>query len=258
MSDLHVGTKHSENTTSVDGGLLQHMRSVYNTMSAGLFITFAAAWAIASLSVTGTASEGATMLREGQYLTGLGEAIFNSPLKWVVIFAPLAYLFFGFGRALHRASASAVQTAFYVFSVLMGLSMSSIFLIYTGTSIVQVFLITSISFAGLSLWGYTTKKNMSGLGTFFMMGLIGLIVAMVVNIFLGSTALQFAISVIGLLLFAGLTAYDTQKIKNLYLENRHSMGSDEVGKLAVMGAMDLYLDFINMFQFLLHFLGETE
>ena len=146
---------------------------------------------------------------------------------------------------------------FYAFAALMGVSISSIFLVYTGVSIVQTFLVTAIAFAGLSLWGYTTKKDLSGWGTFLLMGLIGLIVASIVNIFIASSAMQFAISVIGVLIFAGLTAYDTQNIKNTYLQMQGS-GADFLGKSAIMGALKLYLDFLNLFMFLLSFMGNRE
>jgi FtsH-binding integral membrane protein len=144
---------------------------------------------------------------------------------------------------------------YWAFTVVMGLSMSSIFLVYTGTSIAQTFFAVSAAFAGLSLWGYTTKKDLSGMGTFLIMGVVGLLVAMVVNLFMQSSALQLAISAIGVLLFAGLTAYDTQKIKSMYA---HVAGTDMMGKVVIMGALNLYLDFINMFTFLLQFLGNRE
>lgn len=258
MSDFaNVEAKNTEKSTQIDGGLLDHMSSVYKMMSVGLLITFAAAWAIASLAVTGSPSEGATMLREGEYLTSFGELVYNSPLIWLIMFAPLIYILVGFSRKMMSMSAAAVQTGFYVFAGLMGLSLSSIFLVYTSVSIVQVFLITSIAFAGLSLWGYTTKKDISGWGSFLFMGLIGLIAAMILNIFIGSSALDFAISVIGLLIFSGLTAYDTQKVKNLYLHYAHEDG-ETLGKLSVMGAMELYLDFINIFMFLLDLFGQKD
>ena len=165
---------------------------------------------------------------------------------------------FGFGAVLNRMSAAGAQTYFYTFGALMGLSLSSIFLVYTGISITQTFLITAISFAGLSLWGYTTKKDISGWGSFLIMGVIGLVVAMIVNIFLQSPALLFAISAIGLLVFAGLTAYDTQTIKNEYLAHAHHGDQEWLAKSAIFGALNLYLDFLNMFQFLLMFMGNNE
>ena len=234
----------------IDAGLRAHMNKVYGTMSVGMLITFGAAWAISTLAVTTDAS-GA-----GQ-LTPLGNAIYASPLRWVIMFAPLLFVF-GFGAAINRLSASAAQLIFYVFAAVMGLSISSIFLVFTGESIVQVFLITAIAFAGLSLYGYTTKKDLGPMGTFLMMGLIGLIVASIVNIFMASSGLAFAISVIGVLIFAGLTAYDTQNIKNTYLQMAHAGDQEWLGKAAIMGALSLYLNFINMFMMLLQLFGNRE
>ncbi|SMX41437.1 Bax inhibitor-1/YccA family protein [Maliponia aquimaris] len=242
----------------IDEGLRAHMNKVYGTMSVGTFITFLAAWAISGLAVTTDPSAGAVMFRDGQYLTGLGQALYLSPLKWVIMFAPLAFIFFGFGAAVNRLNAAGVQLVFYAFAVLMGLSLSSIFLVFTGLSIIQVFLTTSIAFAGLSLWGYTTKKDISGWGSFLIMGVIGLLVASIINIFLGSPAIQFAVSILGVLIFAGLTAYDTQNIKNTYIQHAAHGDQDWLGKAAIMGALNLYLDFINMFMFLLQLLGNRE
>ncbi|MGR3758677.1 Bax inhibitor-1/YccA family protein [Roseobacteraceae bacterium NS-SX3] len=244
-------------TAQIDEGLRAHMNKVYGTMSVGTFITFLAAWAISGLAVTTDPSAAAAQLSADKYLTSLGYAIYASPLKWVVMFAPLIFVF-GFSAAVNRMSAAAAQLVFYTFAAVMGLSISSIFLVFTGESIVQVFLITSIAFAGLSLVGYTTKKDLSGMGTFLIMGLIGLIVASIVNIFLASSAMAFAISVIGVLIFAGLTAYDTQRIKNEYLQHAHSGDAEWLGKAAIMGALSLYLDFINMFMMLLQLFGNRE
>lgn len=232
-----------------DEGLRAYMNRVYGLMSVAMLITAAAAWAISGLAVTTTA-DGARQVTE------LGRLIYGTPLKWLIMFAPLLVVF-GFGAALNRLSTSAATTLFYFFAALMGLSISSIFLVYTPYSIVSTFLVTAIAFAGLSLYGYTTKRDLSGMGTFLMMGLIGLIVAMIVNIFLQSSAMQFAISVIGVLIFAGLTAFDTQNIKNTYLQLAHS-DRDFLGKSAIMGALQLYLDFLNLFMFLLQFMGNRE
>jgi uncharacterized protein len=174
-----------------------------------------------------------------------------------VMFAPLVMVF-AFSAMINRLSAAAAQLFFYVFAAAMGLSISFIFAAYTGTSIAHTFLVTAIAFGGLSLYGYTTKRDLSGMGTFLMMGLIGLIVASIVNIFLASSALAFAVSVIGVLIFAGLTAYDTQSIKNEYIEHAVHGDQEWLGKSAIMGALRLYLDFINMFMFLLQFLGNRE
>ncbi len=229
----------------IDAGLRAHMNKVYGTMSVGLLVTALMAWAISGLTV----SDGA--------LNAFGQAIYLSPLRWVVIFAPLA-LVFGFGVAARKMSAAGLQLYFYVYASLMGLSLSSIFLVYTGYSIAQTFLVTSIAFAGLSLYGYTTKRDISGWGSFLIMGVIGLIVAMVVNIFLQSPAIMFAISALGVLIFAGLTAYDTQKIKNDYIQHAQAMDSEWLGKAAIMGALNLYLDFINLFIMLLQLFGSRE
>ena len=245
-------------SAEIDAGLRAHMNKVYGTMSVGTLITFLAAWAIAGLSVTSDPANAVAQLSSDSYLTNFGYAIYASPLKWVIMFAPLAFVFFGFGAAVNRLSAAGVQVVFYAFAALMGLSISSIFVTFTGESIAQVFLVTSIAFAGLSLVGYTTKKDLSGMGSFLIMGLIGLIVASVVNIFLASSAMAFAISVIGVLIFAGLTAYDTQRIKNDYLQMAHAGDQEWLGKAAVMGALSLYLDFINMFMMLLSLFGNRE
>lgn len=245
-------------SAEIDAGLRAHMNKVYGTMSGGLAITALAAWAIAGLSVTSDPT-GATMaLREGQYLTGLGEAIYASPLRWVIMFAPLAFLFFGWGALMRRGSAATVQLGFLAFSAVMGLSMSSIFLVFTGASIAQTFLVTSIAFASLSIYGYTTKRDLSGMGTFLMMGVIGLIVAMIINIFLQSPAMMFAISIIGVLVFAGLTAFYTQDIKSTYVAHASHGDQEWLDKAAYDGALSLYISFLNMFQFLLMFLGQQE
>ncbi|MBY6135186.1 Bax inhibitor-1 family protein [Leisingera sp. XS_AS12] len=244
-------------TAQIDEGLRAHMNKVYGTMSVGTFITFLAAWAISGLAVTTDPANAVAQLSSDKYLTNLGYALYASPLKWVIMFAPLAFVF-GIGAAANRMSAAGVQLLFYTFATVMGLSISSIFLVFTGESIVQVFLVTSIAFAGLSLVGYTTKKDLSGMGAFLIMGLIGLIVASIVNIFLASSAMAFAISVIGVLIFAGLTAYDTQRIKNEYIQHAHMGDQEWLAKSAIMGALSLYLDFINMFMMLLQLLGNRE
>jgi FtsH-binding integral membrane protein len=238
-------------TAQIDEGLRTHTNKVYGTMSVGMLMTALAAWAVAGLAVSAVPT--AYQLGPDQYLTSFGAAIYASPLKWVIMLAPLGFVF-GLSAGINRMSAATAQLVFYAFAAVMGLSLSSIFLVFTGASIVQVFLITAIAFAGLSLWGYTTKSDISGWGSFLIMGVIGLLVAMVVNIFLASPALQFAISAIGVLIFAGLTAYDTQSIKNEYLRLATADG-DFLGKAAIMGALRLYLDFINMFMFLLQLFG---
>ena len=226
-----VGARASQ----IDAGLRAHMNKVYGLMSVAMIITGAVAWAV------GTSP---AML----------QVIFGSPLKWVVMFAPLAMVF-AFGAMINKLSVAAAQLFFYVYAAAFGLSLSFIFAVYSGVSIAQTFLVTAISFAGLSLYGYTTKKDLSGVGSFLVMGLIGLLVASVVNIFLASSALNFSISVIGVLIFAGLTAWDTQKIKADYIEHAQYGDQDWLGKSAIMGALTLYLDFVNLFMFLLRFLG---
>ncbi|MEO3416340.1 Bax inhibitor-1/YccA family protein [Roseovarius sp. CAU 1744] len=242
-------------TAAIDEGLRAHMNKVYGTMSVGMLITFAAAWALSGLAVTDVPN--AYQIGTDKFLTGLGVALYTSPLKWLVMFAPLLFVF-GFSAGINRMSAATAQVVFYVFAMVMGISISSIFLVFTGFSIVQVFLITSIAFAGLSLWGYTTKKDISGWGSFLIMGVIGLIVAMIVNLIWPMPGLAFAISILGVLIFAGLTAYDTQNIKSTYVAHAHSGDTEWLGKAAIMGALNLYLDFINMFMFLLQLLGNRE
>lgn len=232
----------ARSATLVDEGLRAYMLKVYNLMALGLAITGVAAYLSFQFAFA-----------DGQ-LTAFGQAIYVSPLKWVVIFAPVALVFFLSFR-IHTMSTSAAQATFWVYAALMGLSLSSIFLIYTGQSIVQTFFVTAASFGALSLFGYTTKRDLSAMGSFLMMGLFGLIIASLVNIFLASSALEFAISAIGVLIFAGLTAWDTQRIKESYYE---ADSGDVASRKAIMGALQLYLDFINLFLFLLRFLGNRE
>lgn len=223
----------------IDEGLRAYMLKVYNLMALGLAITGVAAYLTFQMAVS-----------DGQ-LTAFGQALYVSQLKWVVMLAPLALVFFMSFR-INSMSVSAGQITFWIYAALMGLSLSSIFLVFTQQSITQTFFITAASFGALSLYGYTTKKDLSGFGSFLIMGLVGLLLAMIVNIFLASSALAFAISVIGVLIFAGLTAYDTQKIKEMYYE---ADDGTVAGRKAIMGALTLYLDFINLFMFLLQFLG---
>ncbi|WP_323766753.1 Bax inhibitor-1/YccA family protein [Marinovum sp.] len=228
----------------IDEGLRAHMNKVYGTMSIGMLITFAVAWAV------GTSPQLLAVFRDPATLQ-------PNILGWVLMFAPLIMVF-AFGAAINKLSAAGAQLFFFAFAAVMGLSLSWIFVAFTGFSIAQVFLVTSIAFAGLSLFGYTTKKDISGWGSFLIMGVIGLLVASIINIFLGSPAIMFAISILGVLIFAGLTAYDTQNIKNTYLAHAHNGDSEWMGKAAIMGALNLYLDFINMFMFLLQLMGNRE
>jgi len=241
----------------IDQGLRAHMNKVYGLMSVAMLITGAAAWAIAGLATTTNPAEAVFQLSNGTLVNSFGAAIYAGPLKWVVILAPLAMVFL-FGAVLNRISAAGAQLYFYVYAALIGISLSSIFLVFTGASIASTFLVTAISFASLSIYGYVTKRDLSGMGTFLMMGLVGLFVAMIVNYFLQSSGLGFAISFIGVLIFAGVTAYDTQTIKNTYVQHAMAMDQEWLGKAAIMGALNLYLDFINLFMFLLQFLGNRE
>jgi FtsH-binding integral membrane protein len=241
----------------IDEGLRTHMNKVYGTMSVGMLITALAAWAIAGLATTSDPALAAGQMANRTLLTSFGVAIYTSALRWIVMLAPLGMIF-GFGAIMQRASANGAQLFFFLFATLIGISLSSIFVFYTTFSIVQTFLVTAIAFAGLSLWGYTTKKDISGWGSFLIMGVIGIFVAMIVNLFLGSPAIMFAISILGVLIFAGLTAYDTQNIKNTYLAHAHHGDQEWLDKSAIHGALNLYLDFLNMFQFLLMFMGNQE
>ncbi len=227
---------------AVDEGLRSYMLGVYNYMAGGVALTGVAAYLTYMLAV----QDGA--------LTPFGQAIYTSPLRWVVMLAPLGFVLY-LGFRLQQMSVGAAQVAFWLFAAVMGISLSSIFLVFTGQSITQIFFITAATFGGLSLWGYTTKRDISGWGSFLFMGLVGVILASLVNIFLQSSGLQFAISVIGVLVFAGLTAYDTQRIKDGYLMIRHD--ATMVAKSAIMGALNLYLDFINMFIMLLQLFGSS-
>ena len=230
----------------IDQGLRAYMLKVYNYMASGVLLTGVVALIIFKMSVV-TGPNGEIL-----GLTGLGNSIYNSGLAWVIMLAPLGVVFYmSFGIA--KMSASKAQTVFWIFAALMGASLSSIFLAYTGTSITRVFFITAGTFGAMSIYGYTTKRDLTKLGSFLFMGLIGIIIASLVNIFLKSSMMYFVISIIGVLVFVGLTAYDTQKIKNMYLA---SDSGELIGKKAVMGALTLYLDFINLFIMLLRLFGQ--
>ena len=230
----------------IDEGLRASMLKVYNYMTTGLLLTGLVAYFFGKASiVTG---------EMGQIVgvTSIGAMLFSSPLKWVVMLAPLGFVFYLSAR-INKMSVSSAQLTFWIFSAIMGLSLASIFIVYTQASIARVFFISSGTFAAMSLYGYTTKKDLTKLGGFLFMGLIGIIIASLVNLFFQSSALHFAISVIGVLVFVGLTAYDTQSIKNMY----YAGDSESVGgKKALMGALRLYLDFINLFIMLLRLFGQ--
>ena len=231
-----TATTAGRESVGFDAGLRSYMLSVYNYMASGVLLT-------GIVALLFSRSEAA-------------EAIFFGPglLKYVIMFAPLAFVMvLSFG--INRLSTGAAQALFWAFATVMGLSMATIFFRYTGSSIAITFFATATAFLSLSLWGYTTKKDLSGFGTFLIMGVVGLLVAMLLNLFFQSPAMNLAISAIGVLLFAGLTAYDTQRIKSMYYQ---VAGSDMMGKVVIMGALSLYLDFVNMFTFLLNFLGSRD
>jgi FtsH-binding integral membrane protein len=225
----------SAQSAAIDAGLRAHMQKVYAYMGGGL-------------ALTGIVS----------YIVGNNEAmlglIYGTPLAWVVMLAPLGFAFF-FGMRIHAMSMSTAQILFWAFAGIMGLSLSYIFAVYTTASIVKTFFIAASTFLAMSLWGYTTKKDLSGMGNFLIMGVFGLIIAMLVNLFMQSSALEFAISIIGVLVFTGLAAYDTQKIKEFYWE---ADGHEVATKKSILGAFVLYMDFINLFLFMLRFLGNRE
>ena len=236
----------AKKTAVWDAGLRSYMLKVYNYMATGVLLT----GIISLISFKLSADISAT----GQIiaLKPYGNAIFNSGLKWIIMLAPLAVIFYmSFG--INKMSTSKAQTVFWIFTILMGLSLSWVLIVFTGVSVARVFFITSATFGAMSIYGYTTKRDLTKLGSFLMMGLIGIIIASLVNIFLKSTMMHFVISILGVLIFVGLTAYDTQKIKNMY------SASDTIevsGKKAIMGALTLYLDFINLFIMLLRLFGQ--
>ena len=239
-------TKSSVSEAIIDQGLRAYMLKVYNYMASGVLLTGFIALIFFKMSVV--TGDGGQIIG----LTSFGNTIYASGLKWVLMLAPLGVVFYmSFGIA--KMSASKAQTTFWIFAALMGASLSSIFLIYTGASITRVFFITSGTFGAMSIYGYTTKKDLTKLGSFLMMGLFGIIIASIVNIFMKSSMMYFVISILGVLIFVGLTAYDTQKIKNMYLS---SDSGELMGKKAVMGALTLYLDFINLFIMLLRLFGQ--
>ena len=233
-------------THVIDEGLRAYMLKVYNYMTSGIFLTGIISLFLFKLSVV--------MSPDGSIagLTSVGNALYNSAFMWVVMLAPLGVvLYMSFG--IRKMSVAKAQMTFWIFAALMGASLSSIFLVYTGESITRVFFITAGTFGAMSIYGYTTKRDLTKLGSFLMMGLIGIIIASIVNIFMKSTMMYFVISILGVLIFVGLTAYDTQKIKNMYSA---SDSGDIMGKKAVMGALTLYLDFINLFIMLLRLFGQ--
>jgi hypothetical protein len=241
---------------TVDAGLRSYMLRIYNYMSIGLAITGLAALGIYMVAVADGSS--ADAIRIGKlYLTPIGYQIYVGPLKYLFMLAPLGMVF-AISAGINKFRPATSQMLFWVFSALMGISLSSIFLVYTHTSIVRVFFITAASFGALSLFGYTTKRDMTGMGSFLLMGLFGVIIASLVNMFIASSALQFFVSVIGVLVFAGLTAWDTQRLKNDYIYGYASQGGDVAERAAISGALSLYLNFINLFTLLLQLLGQRD
>jgi FtsH-binding integral membrane protein len=223
-----------------DAGLRSYMLSIYNYMASGVLLT-----GITALLVYSTPALFAVFFNQVGSPTILG---------WIAMLSPLGIIL-GMNFGLQRMSEGTLKLLFWGFAALMGVSMSTIFARYTGASIAQTFFVTAASFGALSLYGYTTKKDLSAWGRFLFMGLIGIIIAMIANIFIQSSALQLAVNIIGVLVFAGLTAYDTQRLRELYFQVQ---GSEFAGKSAIMGALTLYLNFINLFQFLLSFMGNRD
>jgi len=236
----------TQTTVVMDEGLRAYMLKVYNYMATGVLLTGIVALISFNISVVTDASGAIVSFTE------FGNTLFFSGFKWLVMLAPLGIVFYmSFG--INKMSSSKAQTVFWIFAALMGLSLSWILLVYTGKSVARVFFITSATFGAMSLYGYTTKRDLTKLGSFLMMGLIGIIIASIVNIFMKSSMMYFVISILGVLIFVGLTAYDTQKIKNMYVA---SDSGELIGKKAVMGALTLYLDFINLFIMLLRLFGQ--
>jgi uncharacterized protein len=260
-----TGPVSSTEAAVIDAGLRSYMLRIYNYMGLGLAITGVAALGIYTLSVTGDVAAAAKVVRDGTelparladnlYLTQVGYAVFVSPLKWVLILAPLA-LVVGLSFAIERMHPAIAQVVFWVYAALIGSSLGSVFMVYSHTSVVRVFFITAAAFGALSLWGYTTRRDLNSLGSFLIMGLFGLLIACVANAFLASSALQWTISIIGVLVFSGLTACDTQRLKNEYIYG--AMDGDTAQRTAIIGALSLYLDFVNLFNLLLQLPGHRE
>jgi uncharacterized protein len=265
-SQPFVGAMTSAEAAAVDAGLRAHMLRIYNYMVLGLVITGVAAFAVHALSVTSDVAAAAKITRDdieipirlaglNMYLTPLGYAIFVGPMKWPVILAPLV-LVFALSFGIERLRPGVAQLLFWLYAALLGVSLASLFMVYTQTSIVRVFFIAAASFGALSLYGYTTQRDLTSLGSFLVMGLFGVIIAALVNLFLASSVLQWVISIVGVMVFSGLTAWDTQRLKNEYIY--FAMDGASAQRSAIIGALTLYLDFINLFTLLLQLLGERE
>jgi FtsH-binding integral membrane protein len=240
---------------AVDEGLRVYMLRIYNFMVLGLAITGLAALGTYMLSVTTDPTVAALKLRDGMMLTALGKFLFVSWMKWVVILAPLALVLL-LSFVIERMRPATAQIMFWIYAALVGVSLASIFLVFTHTSIVRVFFITAASFGALSMWGYTTQRDLSGMGSFLLMGLFGIVLASLINLFMATGVLQFAISAIGVLVFSGLTAWDSQRLKRQYLYG--AMDGETTERFAIVGALSLYLNFINLFTLLLQLLGQRE
>jgi FtsH-binding integral membrane protein len=265
-SQPFVGAMTSAEAAAVDAGLRAHMLRIYNYMVLGLVITGIAAIAVYAFSVTPDVAAAAKITRDdieipirlaglNMYLTPLGYAIFVGPMKWPVILAPLV-LVFALSFGIERLRPGVAQLLFWLYAALLGVSLASIFMVYTQTSIVRVFFIAAASFGALSLYGYTTQRDLTGLGSFLIMGLFGVIIAALVNLFFASSALQWVISIVGVIVFSGLTAWDTQRLKNEYIY--FAMDGAMAQRSAIIGALTLYLDFINLFTLLLQLFGERD
>ena len=238
MAEYQTAKNYVDTSQSIDVGLRAHMNKVYGLMAVAMIITGAVAFAVGTTPA-------------------LVSAIFGTWLQWVVMLAPLGVVFM-FGAKIHSMSVATAQLVFWVFAALIGLSISYIFVVYTGISIAQTFFTTAIAFAALSLYGYTTKRDLTAMGSFLFIGLVGIILASIANWFFQSPVMHLAISAIGVLIFAGLTAYDTQNIKNTYIQFRSAYGEEYAEKMGIMGALSLYLNFLNMFMFLLQFMGNRD
>lgn len=240
----------STSRETIDVGLRSYMLKVYNWMTSGLVLTGLVAYIVANTSLM------SAFYQVAHRANGLGVAAHPTALGWLVMFAPLAFiLVLSFG--IDKLSLGVAQLLFWAFAAVMGASLSTIFLQYTGSSITEVFFITAGTFAAMSIWGYTTGKDLTSMGHFLIMGLIGIIIASVVNIFVGSSALQFGISILGVLIFVGLTAFDTQRIKNDYISMAGQSSVESLAKRSIMDALELYLDFLNLFMYLLRLVGVT-
>jgi FtsH-binding integral membrane protein len=235
----------------IDAGLRAYMLRVYNYMLAGLALTGITSWATYMLAVTTNPAQAAAKLPNGVMLTSIGVTLFTGPVMWVLLLGSLGLVMFLSFR-IQNMSVSAARTSFLAYAALIGVTFGSLFIVYTYASIAQVFFITAATFGAMSLWGYTTQRDLTGMGSFLFMGLIGIVIASLVGIFVKSTMLQWVISIVGVIVFTGLTAYDTQKIKEMYVA-----GDDGtvMGRKAIFGALSLYLDFINLFLMLLRLLG---